>query len=102
MAQPQGCCIVMTLLLEPGHWRRHDRSYWMQMLASAIDDAAPDVMRVDAYELCDMTLHVRARANRGPKAMMKLLSEDERFRRLRARLIDLGARPEFEVEDAPG
>jgi len=97
-----GCYVVMTLLLDPGHWRRHDKGYWAQVIAGAIDDAAPEVMRVDTYELRETTLLVRARANRPPKAMKKLLREDEGFLRLRARLVDLGADPDFEVEDAPG
>lgn len=99
MAQRGGCSVLMTLALQPGHWRRHDRAFWAQTLAGAIDDAAPDVMRVDTYELRDMMLVVRARANRPLKAVRKLLREDESFRRLRARLVDLGARTEFEVED---
>ena len=89
----------MTLSLEPAHWRRHDRAFWAQTLATAINEAAPDVMRVDTYELSDMMLVVRARANRAPKAMKRLVRDDENFMRLRARLVDLGARAEFEIED---
>ncbi|MFT3728019.1 MAG: hypothetical protein QM759_09370 [Terricaulis sp.] len=74
----------MTLALEPSHWRRHDRAFWAQTLAAAIHEAAPDMMRVDTYELRDMMLVVRAHANRAPKAMKKLLRDDESFLRLRA------------------
>jgi hypothetical protein len=88
----------MTLALDPGHWRRHDRAYWAQSLAGAINDAAPGLMQVDTYELRDMMLVVRARAARSPKAVRRLLRNDESFLRLRARLIDLGARTEFEIE----
>jgi hypothetical protein len=90
----------MRLALQPEHWRRHDRAFWMQTIANAINDAAPDLMRVETYELHDMMLVVRTRANRPPKAVRKLLRDDESFRRLKARLVDLGARPEFEIEDS--
>ncbi len=98
MAQRGECNILMTLALQPEHWRRHDRGHWAQVLAGAIDDAAPDVMRVDTYELRDMMLVVRVHANRSPKAIRKLLRDDESYRRLRARLVDLGAQTEFEIE----
>ena len=91
--------LLVTLALEPSHWRRHDRAFWAQTLASAIHEAAPGVMQVDTYELRDMMLVVRARAQRAPKAMKKLLRDDESFLRLRARLIDLGARADIEVEE---
>ncbi|HWA00014.1 MAG TPA: hypothetical protein VG841_06835 [Caulobacterales bacterium] len=95
--QQAECRIVMTLALQPQHWRRHDRAFWAQTLAAAIDEAAPELMRVDAYELRDMMLLVRARAARPPKAMKKLLRSDESFRRLRSRLVDLGADSHVEV-----
>ena len=98
MAQGE-CRIVMTLALQPDHWRRHDQGFWAQTIAAAIDEAAPHMMRVDTYELRDMMLTVRARANRAPKAMKKLLRDDESFIRLQARLIDLGARTDIEIED---
>ena len=91
--------ILMTLALQPDHWRRHDQGFWAQTLAAAIDEAAPHMMRVDTYELRDMMLVVHARANRPPKTMMKLLRDDERFLRLRSRLVDLGARTDFEIKD---
>jgi hypothetical protein len=99
LPEPRQSRLVLTLALEPEHWRRHDRGFWAQTLAGAIDEAAPDTMRVDSYELRDMMLVVRARANRAPKAMKKLLRNDESFMRLRARLIDLGARTDIEIDD---
>jgi hypothetical protein len=98
VAERGECRILMTLELEPEHWRRHDPGHWAQSLAGAIDDAAPHLMRVDTFELRDMMVLVRARANRPPKAFRKLMREDEGFQRLKARLIDLGARTEFEIE----
>jgi len=99
VAQPSECRITVMLALQPEHWRRHDRAFWAQTLAAAIDEAAPHVMRVDTYELHDMMLVVRARARRAPKAMKRLLRDDESFQRLRSRLVDLGARTDFEIED---
>lgn len=99
MPQPSECRILMTLALQPEHWRRHDRGFWAQTLAAAIDEAAPHMMRVDSYELNDMMVVVRARAKRAPKVMKKLLRDDENFQRLRSRLVDLGARTDFEIED---
>jgi hypothetical protein len=99
MAQSAESRILLTLALEPSHWRRHDRGFWAQVLAGAVDEAAPHIMRVENYELQDMLILVRARASRPPKAMKKLLRDDEGFWRLRSRLADLGARPEFEIEE---
>jgi hypothetical protein len=93
------CQILFVLELEPEHWRRHDRAFWARTLAGAVEETAPDTMRVETYELEDLKLRVHARANRAPKTMWKLLSEDEKFLRLRSRLIDLGAHAEFEIKD---
>jgi hypothetical protein len=98
MAPPAESRILLTLALQSDHWRRHDRGFWAQTLAAAIDEAAPHLMRVDTYELHDMMLVVRVRANRGPKAMKRLLRDDEGLARLRARLVDLGARTDVEIE----
>src|SRR5262249_25378736 len=76
VAQPSECRIRITLALQGDHWRRHDRAFWAQTLATAIDEAAPHRMRVDTYELQDMMLIVHARANRPPKVMKKLLDDD--------------------------
>lgn len=99
MADRDGCRILFLLDLEPEHWRRHDRAFWARTLASAVEETAPETLRVETYELQDMKLLVRAKAKYAPKTMWKLLSEDEKFLRLRARLIDLGAHPEFEIGD---
>jgi hypothetical protein len=102
LARLGGCRILFLLELAPEHWRRHDRAFWARTLAAAIDEAAPHMMRVESYELQDMMVRVHVRAKRARKVMWKLLSEDERFLRLRSRLTDLGAQPEFEFEDAAG
>ncbi len=99
MAQRDETRLLLTLALEPDHWRRHDRGFWVQALAGAIDDSSPGLMRVDTYELRDMMVLVRVRANRSAKAIKKLMRDDDSFRRLRARLADLGARAEIEIED---
>ena len=99
MPQPDECRLILTLALQPEHWRRHDRAFWAQTLAAAIDEAAPHMMRVDSYELQDMMVIVRARSNRAPKIVRKLLRDDENLLRLRARLVDLGAQADIEIED---
>ena len=48
--------------------------------------------------LADTILFVRMRTNQAPARMRKLLREDDALMRLRARLADLGARSEFEIE----
>lgn len=97
MAEPEESRVLLTLALEPEHWRRHDRGYWAQILAGAVDDAAPELMRVTTYELQDTLILVHARAKRPAKVMKKLLRKDDAFMRLRSRLVDLGARPDIEI-----
>lgn len=100
MPQPdEECRLTLRLALQREHWRRHDQAFWAQTLASAIDEAAPHMMRVDSYELRDMMVIVRARSNRAPKIVRKLLSDDESFLRLRSRLVDLGAQADIEIEN---
>lgn len=99
MAQPTACRIKLTLALDLTHWRRHDKLFWVQVLAEAVNTTAPDLVQVESYEVGDTLVHMRVRATRPPKAMRKLLNDDEDFMRLRARLADLGARSEFEIEE---
>lgn len=100
MAQPSECRLKLTLALDPAHWRRHDRAFWIQVLTNAVDTAAPHVLKVEGYDVQEALIYIRARAAKAPKTMKKLLREDESFRRLRARLADLGARSDFEIEGA--
>lgn len=99
MAGDVECRITVTLSLDQTHWRRHDRAFWAQVLASAVDEAAPHLAQVTSYEMQDTVVHVHVLAKRPPKQMKKLLREDERFARLRSRLFDLGGNAEFFVED---
>jgi hypothetical protein len=99
MAPPTGSRILLTLALDLTHWRRHDKAYWVQVLTSAVDSAAPDLMQVESYEVHDTLIYVRARANRPAKLVRRLVEDHEHFLRLRARLADLGALPEFEIEE---
>lgn len=100
MAGDAECSITVTLTLDQSHWRRHDRAFWAQVLATAADEAAPEIARVEAYEMHDTVVYVRMLARRSSKQMQKLLRDDERFSRLRSRLVDLGAEPEFEIEES--
>ncbi len=98
MPQTTESRIILTLALDTEHWRRHDRAHWAQVLANAVDEAAPHILHVEGYELRDTLMLVRARSNRPPKAIQKMLRQDESFMRLRSRLADLGARSDFEIE----
>jgi hypothetical protein len=98
MPEPVESRVTLTLALDTTHWRRHDRAHWAQVLASAANEAAPHLMHVVGYELGDTLLIVRMHSNRPPKLLKKLWREDEAFMRLRARLADLGARTEFDIE----
>lgn len=101
MADPIETRVTLTLALDLTHWRRHDRAFWTQTLAAAANEAAPHIMHVEGYELSDALMILRMRSNRTPKALRKLWRDDEIFMRLRARLADLGARTEFDVEEEP-
>lgn len=91
--------MMLTLALDTAHWRRHDRAFWARMLASAVDEAAPELARVVSYEMQDAVIYVHVRCARPAKRMRKLLADDEQFLRLRSRLVDLGAQAEFEIEE---
>ncbi len=91
--------MTLTLTLDPAHWRRHDRAFWARVLAQAVDEAAPELARVESYEMRDAMIYVRVRCARPAKQMRKLLHDDEKLLRLRARMVDLGAEAEFAIEE---
>ena len=99
MAELTESRVTLTLALDLTHWRRHDRAFWAQTLANAANDAAPHVMHVEGYELGDTLMTVRLKSNRPAKILRKLWRDDDTFLRLRARLADLGARADFDVEE---
>ena len=99
MPEPVESRVILTLALDMTHWRRHDRAHWAQVLAQAADGAAPDLMRVEAYELHDATIVLRMQARRPAKQMWKLWRDDERFLRLKSRFVDLGGQPEIDIEE---
>jgi hypothetical protein len=90
---------TLTLALDTSHWRRHDRAHWAQVLANAANEAAPGVLEVKAFELQETTVVLRLLAHRPANQLKKLWREDESFQRLRSRFADLGAKPEFVVEE---
>jgi len=94
--------ITLTLSLDPFDWRADDKARWAQSLIEAVEVGAGRLLSVDGYELRDTSMFIRLRANEPPGRMRKLLREGEALIRLRARLADLGARPEFSVEVEPG
>jgi hypothetical protein len=100
MAAPLGSRATLTLALDLSHWRRHDRAHWVQVLATAVMEAAPELLEAEGYELHDTEIYVRMRSKRPPKKLRKLWEDDESLIRLRARLVDLGARADLEIEEA--
>lgn len=90
--------LTLALALDPSSWRAHDKLAWASNLINVVETAAPYVWRVEGYELGDTMLYVRLRTNQKRAQMRKLLRHDEKFMRLRVRLADLGARPEFQFE----
>ncbi len=99
LAQRVESRVTLNLRLDPGHWRRHDRAFWAQTLAVAADEAAPNLMRVESYELDEAYVVLRLRARLSAREMARRWERDEALQRLRARLFDLGGAAEFAVEE---
>lgn len=89
--------VTLMLALDPLDWRAGDKATWAQTLVGAVEAAAPRLLDVEGYEIRDTIVFVRLRAQEPRGRFVRRLREDESFRRLRARLADLGARPEFEI-----
>lgn len=100
MPEPVEIRVTLTLALDMTHWRRHDRAHWAQVLAQAADEAAPNLLKVVAYELQEAVVILRMRAGRPAKQMWKLWRDDERFLRLKSRFVDLGGQAEIEIEES--
>lgn len=86
------------LALDPLDWRAEDRLGWATTLVAAVDAAAPHLYHIEGYEIGDTVMYVHLRTFETPAKFRRLLREDEELIRLRARLADLGARMELEVE----
>ncbi|MGE0828510.1 MAG: hypothetical protein AB7O04_04065 [Hyphomonadaceae bacterium] len=91
--------MTLRLALDPHHWRAHDRAGWAMDLAAIADKAAPSFLRVEGYELGDTLISIRMFSGESANRLRKRLKEDASIVRLRTRLADLGARPEFEIEE---
>ena len=90
--------VTLMLALDPLDWRADDKARWAMSLVGAVEAAAPQMLQVDAYEIRDTIVFVRMRTNQSPDRMRRFWREDDAMMRLRARLADLGARPELEIE----
>lgn len=90
--------LTLMLALDPTHWRADDKAGWAFALVGAVDAAAPDLFSVESYEVRDTVIFVRLWSDLPLARLRKLIREDDSIMRLRARLADLGARPEFELE----
>ncbi|HWA50544.1 MAG TPA: hypothetical protein VG742_19905 [Dongiaceae bacterium] len=91
--------VTLRLALDPYSWRAGDKADWAMRLAGATEAAAPQIISVESYEIGDTLIFLRLRTREEPKRLKKLLRNDERFMRLRARLADLDVRPEFEIDE---
>lgn len=91
--------VTLRLALDPHHWRAHDRGNWAADLAHIADSAAPSWLRVEGFDMGDTVLRIRMFSVEAPKRLRKMLKDHEAIVRLRTRLADFGARPEFEIED---
>jgi len=98
---PQESRFSIRLALDPYSWRADDRAGWAMTLAHAADAAAPDLAIVESIDIGDTLVYIRMRAYERPQRLKKRLRDDETFIRLRARLADLDARAEYEIDDDP-
>ena len=90
--------LTLMLALDPLDWRAEDRLGWATTLVAAIDAAAPHLYHIEGYEIGDTVMYVRLRTFETLARFRRLLREDEDLIRLRARLADLGARMELDIE----
>ncbi|MGE0044372.1 MAG: hypothetical protein AB7J28_11160 [Hyphomonadaceae bacterium] len=98
-APPSDTRVTLRLALDPYHWRANDRGTWATDLAAIADSAAPNFLRVEGYDIGDVVITMRLWSPEPAKSLKKVLRDHEAIRRLRTRLADLGARPDFEIEE---
>jgi len=91
--------VVIRVALDAYDLPYRDKASWAMQLASAADDAAPSLFRVESYAITDTLVHIRMRSDEHVRRLRKRLKDDDAIRRLRTRLADLGGRAEFEIED---
>jgi hypothetical protein len=89
--------VTMMLALDPISPRADDKAGWAAQLVAAVEAGAPK-LSVESYEIRDTLVYVRLNSPETKNALRKSLRESEAFMRLRARLGDLGARMEAEVD----
>jgi hypothetical protein len=98
--EPGETRVVLRLALDPQSLRAYyDKATWAQELADIADNAVPQLLRVAGYDLGEMLLTIRMVSGEPPRRLRKLLRDHDGVKRLRARLADLGARPEFEIDE---
>ena len=89
----------VRIALDPDSWWAEDKAGWAMRLAEAADAAAPHIAVVEAVDIGDTLVYIRMRAYERPQRFKKRLRDDDAFKRLRARLADLGGRAEYEIDD---
>lgn len=90
--------LTLMLALDPLDRRAEDRLGWATELVAVVAAAAPHRYHVEGYEIGDTVMYVRLRTAETWRRFRRMLQEDDDLIRLRARLADLGARMELEVE----
>jgi hypothetical protein len=96
-----GTRVTLRLALDTMSLRNYDKSSWAMELVEMADRGAPQILRVEGYELGETVLTIRMVSFEPVKRLRKLLQDDYAVNRLRAQLGDNGARPDFEI-DEPG
>jgi hypothetical protein len=91
--------VILRLALDPLHWRNEEKATWASMLVNAVDVAASHLFEIEGYDIGDTLVYVRMWTETPPAKLRKMIRSDDALVRLRARLADLGARPEYEIEE---
>jgi hypothetical protein len=91
--------VSLRLALDPLHWRNEEKASWASMLVNAVDAAVPHLFDIEGYDIGDTLVYVRMWTDLEPAKLRRMIDTNDALIRLRARLADLGARPEFEFEE---
>jgi hypothetical protein len=91
--------VTLRLALDPQHWRNEEKAAWTSLLINAVDAAAPHIFQIEGYDIGDTLVFIRMRSEIEPTKLRRMLDTNDALIRLRARLADLGARPDYEFED---
>jgi len=91
--------VSLRLALDPLHWRNDEKATWASMLVNAVDAATPHLFEIEGYDIGDTLVYIRMWTEVEPAKLKRMVASSDDLIRLRARLADLGARPEYEFEE---